>query len=273
MDFFYNSLDNLGGEKIYLPSDFHFTDFYQHYGSVHLLCEYRNFLFSTRITSGHNQPLSFFINCPTPLLFDKLGFYCAFIIDNNKHSSKTGAYADSILFSSSNRDEFFKMLFDYIADTGFIATSDKYLGWCILYSYELSGLYSQYPYHGYYTYDSFGSDLSYSPLPCCYPDFAPIVQILGGTPSSDQLTNLKSICQLLGVDTSQGGLFGCELMKEYLKRLVLNFGNTPSTQPNDNLKSICYFLGVDTSENGLSGCDLSKDYVKRDGIMLGAVYA
>jgi len=108
-------------------------------------------------------------------------------------------------------------------------------------------------------------------MTCCYPDFAPIVQILGGTPSSDQLTNLKLICQLLGVSTAENVLSGCDLMKEYLKRLVLNFGSTPSTEPNDNLKSICHFLGVDTSENGLSGCELSKEYVKRDGQMLGAI--
>lgn len=125
-----------------------------------------------------------------------------------------------------------------------------------------------------YDYTVFIHFLGYVIFPsCCYPNFAPIVQILGGTPSSDQLTNLKSICQLLGVDTSENGLKDCDLMKEYLKRLVLNFGNTPSTEPNDNLKSICHFLGVDTSENGLSGCDLSKDYVKRDGLMLGATYA
>ena len=124
-----------------------------------------------------------------------------------------------------------------------------------------------------YNFDVLMRFYGYLIYPCCYPDFAPILKTLGGTPSSDQLANLKSICQFLGVDTSENGLSGCELMKEYLRRSNQNLGGTQSTEPNDNLKSICYLLGVDTSENGLSGCELSKDYVKRDGIMLGAEYA
>lgn len=105
---------------------------------------------------------------------------------------------------------------------------------------------------------------------CCYPDFSPIVRILGGTPSPVQLENLKSICYLLGVNTAKNGLKDCDLMKEYLKRLNQILGGSPYSEPNDNLKSICYLLGVDNSENGLKDCELSKDYVKRNSKMLGA---
>ena len=109
---------------------------------------------------------------------------------------------------------------------------------------------------------------------CCYPDFAPIVAILGGTPSTDQVINLKSICYLLGVDTSENGLSACDLMKEYLKRLNQILGSSSlSLEPNVNLKSICYLLGVDTFENGLQDCELSKEYVKRIGVALGVQYA
>lgn len=108
---------------------------------------------------------------------------------------------------------------------------------------------------------------------CCLPDFAPIVEILGGVPSLDQLINLKSICHLLGVDTSSSGLLFCDLMKDYLKRLVQILGGTPLNEPNDNLKSICQLLGVNTAENGLKDCELSKEYVKRIGVTLGVQYA
>lgn len=108
------------------------------------------------------------------------------------------------------------------------------------------------------------------PFECCYPDFSPIVRILGGTPSLVQLENLKSICYLLGVYTAENGLKDCDLMKEYLKRLNQILGGSPYSEPNDNLKSNCYLLGVDNSENGLKDCDLSKDYVKRISKMLGA---
>ncbi|QEH06739.1 hypothetical protein [Sulfurospirillum multivorans] len=107
-----------------------------------------------------------------------------------------------------------------------------------------------------------------SPI-CCYPNFIPIVQSLGGIPVTDQLQNLKIICQLLGIDINTT-LSDCDAMKEYLKRIVTVLGGTSSIEPNENLKSICYLLGVDTAENGLSDCALSKDYVKRNGIMLGA---
>lgn len=105
---------------------------------------------------------------------------------------------------------------------------------------------------------------------CCYPDFSPIVRILGGSPSPVQLENLKSICHLLGVDTAENGLKDCELMKDYLKRLNQILGGSPYLEPNDNLKSICYLLGVYSAENGLKDCELSKDYVKRISKMLGA---
>ena len=116
-------------------------------------------------------------------------------------------------------------------------------------------------------YNIFGFMCSSS---CCYPDFSPIVRILGGTPSLVQLENLKSICYLLGVNTAENGLKDCDLMKEYLKRLNQILGGSPYPEPNDNLKSICYLLGVDNSENGLKDCELSKDYVKRNSKMLGA---
>jgi len=104
---------------------------------------------------------------------------------------------------------------------------------------------------------------------CCYPDFSPIVQTLGGIPVTDQPQNLKIICQLLGIDINTT-LSDCDAMKEYLKRIVTVLGGTFLTEPNENLKSICYLLGIDTSENDLTDCALSKDYVKRNGVMLGA---
>lgn len=109
--------------------------------------------------------------------------------------------------------------------------------------------------------------------PCCYPDFSSIVKTLGGSPSSVQLDNLKSICQLLGVDTSNNGLKDCDLMKDYLKRLVSFFGGSPSSEPNDNLKSICQLLDIDTADNGLKDCELSKYYVKQISNMLGGTNA
>lgn len=122
-------------------------------------------------------------------------------------------------------------------------------------------------------YDSFNFYCFVDGFTCCQPDFAPIVKTLGGTPLEDQNDNLKLICQLLGIDTSENGLTDCDLMKDYLKRLVSFFGCSPSDEPNDNLKSICQFLGVDTSENDLKDCDLSKDYVKKTSEMLGGTNA
>lgn len=104
---------------------------------------------------------------------------------------------------------------------------------------------------------------------CCFPDFIPIVKALGGFPATDQPTNLKMICQLLGVDTNTT-LDNCDAMKEYLKRIVQILGGSPFIGPNDNLKSICKLLGIDSNENGLTDCELSKDYVKRISKMLGA---
>ena len=103
---------------------------------------------------------------------------------------------------------------------------------------------------------------------CCYPDFSPILEFLGGTPSDNQLSNLKGICSLLGVDTSENGLKNCDLMKEYLKRLTSMFGGVSSSEPNENLKSICDLLGVQTTENDLKECELSKYYVKQISNML-----
>jgi len=39
-----------------------------------------------------------------------------------------------------------------------------------------------------------------------------------------QLQYLRGICIVLGVDTSENGLSGCELFSEYLKRISLMLG-------------------------------------------------
>lgn len=111
--------------------------------------------------------------------------------------------------------------------------------------------------------------IGFCPLYCCFPDFKPIIKVLGGKVSYDQLLNLKTICQLLGVDTNTV-LKDCDAMKEYLSRLNLILGGFSYVQPNDNFRSICDLLGVDSNANGLTDCALSKDYVKRNSIMLGA---
>lgn len=124
-----------------------------------------------------------------------------------------------------------------------------------------------------YNYDVVMRFYGYLIYPCCYPDFSPIVHILGGTPSTDQAINLESICDLLGADTVKTGFTECDLMKKYLENIVFILGGTPLIEPNDNLKSICQLLGADISDNGLIGCELSKEYVKRIGVILGVQYA
>ena len=124
--------------------------------------------------------------------------------------------------------------------------------------------------HPPYLYDNEVYSFRLYVLPyCCYPDFAPITKVLGGTVSTNQFLNLKTICQLLGIDTSTS-LNNCEAMKDYLKRIVSILGGSPLSEPNLNLKSICQLLGVSTLENGLKDCDLSKEYVKRISKGLGA---
>lgn len=49
-------------------------------------------------------------------------------------------------------------------------------------------------------------------------------QNLGGTPFLEPNDNLKSICYLLGVDTSENGLKDCELSKNYVKRNGIMLG-------------------------------------------------
>ncbi|ATB69163.1 hypothetical protein SJPD1_1051 [Sulfurospirillum diekertiae] len=108
------------------------------------------------------------------------------------------------------------------------------------------------------------------PVVCCYPDFAPIVKIFGGTPSSNQLSNIKTIASLLGCDTSENGLSGCKLGFLYVERVVAMLGGSVYSDLPLTLKEACRVLGVDTNENGLKDCELSKEYVKRISTMLGA---
>lgn len=127
--------------------------------------------------------------------------------------------------------------------------------------------------NGYYRCDQVGETFGYhglSMITCCSPDFSRIVQILGGSPSSNELNNIKIIAFLLGCDTSENGLSGCELGLDYLKRISLLLGGSVGSDLVTTLKEICRVLGVDTIENGLSDCELSKDYVKRISTMLGA---
>ena len=204
-----------------------------------------------------------------------LDWFPSFAVDN------VGKYViynsdTSVIHSSfDSREDYLNKLADLYASLSFSSVPVNgdygvalYSGF-VLHSYSyLSGILSsgrRYIYAPFYEYLNFVG----APT-CCYPNFAPIVQSLGGIPVTDQPQNLKIICQLLGVDTAENGLIDCDLMKLYLKRVVSFFGGTFSDQPNENLKSICQFLGVDTAENGLTDCDLSKDYVKRNGVMLGA---
>lgn len=177
-------------------------------------------------------------------------------------------YSHDILFSS------LKEAFDYIAlNFEDFAYKGIRFGEVSTY-YSISPLYDDfYGYDRAFSIECISWRLTLSVSPCCQPDFAPIVKTLGGTPLEDQNDNLKSICQLLDVDTADNGLTDCNLMKDYLKRLVSFLGGSPSDEPNDNLKSICQLLGVDTAENDLKDCDLSKDYVKRISKMLGGLNA
>lgn len=222
---------------------------------------YRGIYFFFEIASSDGSG-GYFMNFPSSLTssaIENVGKYIAFSFQDYGRDAVVHYIAES-------EDDLHKFIFDYAIE------HSVFLHWVFLSSIEDSGRVG-YAYRYKYNYEHGTTYALIQKLACCYPDFVPIVQILGGIPSSNQLANLKSICQLLGVDTSANGLSACELMKEYLKRSNQNLGGTPFAEPNDNLKSICYLLGVDTSENGLSGCELSKDYVKRIGQILGAEYA
>jgi len=39
-----------------------------------------------------------------------------------------------------------------------------------------------------------------------------------------QIQNLKKICELLGLDTAENGLSGCELANSYLQRVIQFLG-------------------------------------------------
>lgn len=41
---------------------------------------------------------------------------------------------------------------------------------------------------------------------------------------NEQIQNLKIICQLLGIDTSENGLTGCALGNSYLQRIIQCLG-------------------------------------------------
>jgi len=41
---------------------------------------------------------------------------------------------------------------------------------------------------------------------------------------NDQIQNLKIICELLGIDTSDNGLTGCALANSYLQRIIQFLG-------------------------------------------------
>lgn len=274
--------------RVYLPDDIILNSIRVGTAIGNLLCEHRGFVLGFRFESWVNVESSTTRFFPTTLALNNLGSYVAFNYDSNVYNTFTGYTSFQELFSSSSIFDFFSSLCDYIIDgylnkTLLYTSSDsvnlkngfcmlKNFGWGILHSYTPYPKNPLYPYHGYYTYDVHGTDtiIFFDNSECCYPDFSPIVIILGGTPSPVQLENLKSICYLLGVNTAENGLKDCDLMKEYLKRLNQILGGSPYPEPNDNLKSICYLLGVDNSENGLKDCELSKDYVKRISKMLGA---
>ena len=40
----------------------------------------------------------------------------------------------------------------------------------------------------------------------------------------NQIENLKTICQLLGIDTAENGLSDCELANDYLHRIITFLG-------------------------------------------------
>lgn len=40
----------------------------------------------------------------------------------------------------------------------------------------------------------------------------------------NQIQNLKTICQLLGIDTAENGLKDCELANSYLQRIITMLG-------------------------------------------------
>ncbi len=132
---------------------------------------------------------------------------------------------------------------------------------------------------GHLYYHEFVFDYAFSSLGflvygyCCYPDFAPIVNVLGGTSVTYQAENLRIICQILGIDFFENSLDNCQLVNFYLEKIVEILGGTSSPLVNENLKIICQALGIDFNSNGLIDCMLSKDYVKRIGLTLGATNA
>lgn len=182
-------------------------------------------------------------------------FYLYVTFDSGEHSFITD-------FASSDLDDFLVKSADYFAKTdnikvldilrveSFVMIDDNYCD--VLWNLNFEGAFFPLIYPS-----------------CCEPDFLRIVQILGGSPSSNQLNNIKNIAFLLGCDTSENGLNGCALGSDYLKRISLLLGGSVGSDFAITLKEICRVLGVDTSENGLSGCELSKDYVKRISTMLG----
>ncbi|MBN1839490.1 MAG: hypothetical protein JW802_05540 [Campylobacterales bacterium] len=270
--------------RVYLPDDFSLSSIAS---KGYFLCEHRGFVLGFTFESWVNQEASHPRFFPATLALSSIGSYVAFNCDYSVYSSYEGYTSFHSIFTSSSFFDFFKSLCDYMVDgylnntlvynashdvnlkNGYFGLKD--FGWGIVHSYTPYPKNALYPYHGYYTYDVTATDmLIFLDDSCCYPDFSPIVRILGGSPSSIQLENLRMICYLLGVNTAENGLKDCDLMKEYLKRLNQILGGSPYPEPNDNLKSICYLLGVDSAENGLKDCELSKDYVKRISKMLGA---